>query len=96
MWMIRSREDGIPTTIRIDGYYKTDSTKLLKLPKSERAALATELIRSLDEAENADAAEAWVRELDKRANDVSSGRAKIVSWTRARKRIEDKLRARHG
>jgi putative addiction module component (TIGR02574 family) len=69
--------------------------KLLKLPKSERAALATELIRSLDEAEDADAAEVWVRELDKRANDVSSGRAKTFIWTRARRRIEDKLRAHH-
>jgi len=70
--------------------------KLLKLPKSERAALATELIRSLDEGEDADAAEAWVRELDRRANEVTSGRAKTVSWAKARKRIEGRLGARHG
>jgi putative addiction module component (TIGR02574 family) len=59
--------------------------KLLKLPASERAQLATELIHSLDEREDSDAAEAWLHELDKRANDVTSGRVKVESWTKVRK-----------
>jgi|HubBroStandDraft_1064217.scaffolds.fasta_scaffold191939_2 putative addiction module component (TIGR02574 family) len=69
--------------------------KLLKLPSEQRAELATQLIRSLDESEDSDAAQAWSREVSKRANDVKSGRVKTVSWAKARKRLEAKLRARH-
>jgi putative addiction module component (TIGR02574 family) len=67
---------------------------LLKLPSSERARIATELIRSLDETEDSDAEEAWARELEKRVADVVSGRVKTVPWVKARKRIEAKLRRR--
>ena len=70
--------------------------KLLKLPSSERAELATQLIRSLDEAEDDDAEEAWAREIKKRAADIKSGRVKPISWAKARKRIEAKLRTRQG
>ena len=68
--------------------------QLLKLPVSERAELATELIRSLDEMEDSDAEEAWAREINQRLDDVMSGRVKTVPWAKARKRIEAKLRAR--
>jgi len=70
--------------------------RLLKLPASERAQLATELIHSLDEGEDPDAAEAWLNEIDKRASDVESGRVKVESWTKVRKRVEARLRARQG
>jgi hypothetical protein len=39
---------------------------------------------------------AWLKELDKRANEVASGRVKVESWTKVRKRIEARLRARQG
>ena len=68
--------------------------QLLKLPVSDRAELATELIRSLDEMEDNDAKEAWVREINQRVDEVTSGRVKTVPWAKARKRIETKLRAR--
>ena len=70
--------------------------KLRNLPASERAQLATELIASLDESEDSDAAEAWLRELDKRAEDVTSGWVKTERWAKIRKRIEARLRARQG
>ena len=68
--------------------------KLLKLPSSERAEIATQLLRSLDESEDKDAAQAWVHEIKKRAGDLKSGRVKPISWEKARKRIEARLRAR--
>ena len=68
--------------------------KALKLPIAERAELAGELIRSLDD-EDQDAAKAWARELEKRVNDVVCGRAKTERWDKVKARIEAKLRARH-
>jgi putative addiction module component (TIGR02574 family) len=68
--------------------------KALKLPVAERAELAGELIRILDEDKDSEAAKAWRQEIEKRVNDVMSGRVKAVPWAKARKRIEAKLRAR--
>ncbi|MGO9264174.1 MAG: addiction module protein, partial [Candidatus Binataceae bacterium] len=68
--------------------------ELLKLPARERARLATELVQSLDESEDPDAAEAWLEELERRAREVLSGAAKLEDWTEVRRRIELRLRAR--
>ena len=69
---------------------------LLKLPSSQRAEIATELIRSLDEGEDTDAEEAWIVELERRAKEVLSGKAKTESWAKVRKRLEAKIRGRRG
>ena len=68
--------------------------KLLKLPARERARLATELVHSLDESEDPDAASAWLEELDRRAREAINGTAKLEDWTKVRRRIELRLRAR--
>ncbi len=68
--------------------------ELLRLPTAERARLAAELIRSLDEFEDAEVAEAWISELDRRAREVISGTAKLESWEQVRQRIEARLRSR--
>ncbi len=68
--------------------------ELLKLPAQERARLATELVQSLDESEDPDAAAAWLEELDRRAREVVSGTAELEDWTKVRRRIELRLRAR--
>ncbi len=56
--------------------------------------MATELIRSLDESEDLDADAAWARELERRVDDIVSGRVNAMNWAKARKRIEAKLRTR--
>jgi len=68
--------------------------ELLKLPARERARLATRLVESLDESEDADAAGAWLEELDRRTREVINGTAKLEDWTKVRRRIENRLRAR--
>ena len=49
--------------------------ELAGLSAQDRAALASFLIRSLDEAEDADAEAAWDAELARRAEDIKSGKA---------------------
>jgi putative addiction module component (TIGR02574 family) len=68
--------------------------KLLKLPARERARLATRLVESLDESQDADAADAWIEELDRRAREVVDGTAKLEDWAKVRRRIENRLRPR--
>lgn len=71
-------------------------SKLLKLPSSDRAEIATVLIHSLDQDFDSGASEAWLAEVERRAAEVSSGSVKLEGWTKVRKRIEAKQRARHG
>jgi putative addiction module component (TIGR02574 family) len=59
----------------------------LRLPDEERAALAGELIDSLDSEVDADVEAAWAAEIRTRLNAVESGRATIVPWSEARRRI---------
>ncbi|MGO9452395.1 MAG: addiction module protein [Candidatus Binataceae bacterium] len=68
--------------------------RLLKLSAPERAKLAIELVQSLDESEDTDAAEAWLAELDRRAREVTHGTAKLEDWPIVRKRIATGLRSR--
>lgn len=59
----------------------------LALPAQERARIAHELILSLDDGTDADAAKAWVAELEKRAREVRSGTVKTEDWTAVRSRL---------
>jgi putative addiction module component (TIGR02574 family) len=63
----------------------------LALPPDERAWLASELIASLDEGEDADVEAAWAVEIERRIAEVESGEAKTVSWDEARTRIKTQL-----
>lgn len=66
----------------------------LALPVRERARIAHELILSLDGATDADAAEAWVAELEKRAREVRSGSVKTEDWAAVRSRLASRWRRR--
>lgn len=59
----------------------------LRLPDEERAALAGELIQSLDSEIDADAEAAWSAEIRARLERVDAGTAKTISWAEARRRI---------
>jgi putative addiction module component (TIGR02574 family) len=66
----------------------------LALSLDERAALAKELLLSLDEGAEPGAEEAWVEELERRAQAVANGTATLVNWADAEKRISARLKAR--
>jgi len=59
----------------------------LRLPAEERAALAGELLDSLDADVDPEAEVAWALEIRARVNEVESGRATTVPWSEARRRI---------
>ena len=69
-------------------------TAALALPPDERALLARELIESLDEAADPDAASAWVAEIERRSREIDDGSAALEDWGPVRDQIVARLRAR--
>jgi putative addiction module component (TIGR02574 family) len=59
----------------------------LRLPDEERAALAGELIQSLDAEVDPDAEAAWSTEIRARLEQVDAGKVTTISWSEARRRI---------
>lgn len=59
----------------------------LRLPVEQRAALAGELIQSLDSEVDEDAEAAWSAEIRRRLGRLDSGLARTVPWSEARRRI---------
>ena len=68
-----------------------EDTKLiaavLKLPIEARAALAARLIESLDGEVDEDAEAQWLEEVERRVEDVDSGRVATVPWSEVRASI---------
>jgi putative addiction module component (TIGR02574 family) len=67
--------------------------EVLRLPRTERARLAEEVLSSLEESEEQVVA-AWARELERRSRDISDGRVQVVNWQTARARIRRELEKR--
>jgi len=59
----------------------------LQLSSEERAALAGELIQSLDTEVDPDVEAAWSAEIHARLTRVDAGLAKTIPWSEARRRI---------
>jgi putative addiction module component (TIGR02574 family) len=59
----------------------------LRLSDEERAALAGELIQSLDSDVDADAEAAWSEEIRTRVERLDAGTATTIPWSEARRRI---------
>ena len=55
-------------------------TNALALTLRERAMIAHELLLSLDDGADGDAAEAWAEELEQRVRDVRSGSVATEDW----------------
>ena len=68
----------------------------LRLSDEERAALAGELIQSLETEVDADAEAAWSAEIRARLERVDVGKAKTISWLEARRRIHVAAGRDHG
>ena len=68
----------------------------LRLSDEERAALAGELIQSLETDVDADAEAAWSAEIRARLERVDAGRAKTIAWSEARRRIHAAAGRGHG
>jgi putative addiction module component (TIGR02574 family) len=66
----------------------------LELPTRDRARVAHELLRSLDEALDEDAAEAWTEELRRRLRQVRDGEVEPLSLDEVKRRIAERRAAR--
>jgi len=67
-------------------------TEALALPPDERARLARELLASLSEGEDPDAATYWLDEIERRAKEVRDGTAQFEDWDSVRARLESRWR----
>jgi len=64
----------------------------LELPAEERAALAHDLLASLDGPPDADAAEAWEAEIGRRLEELQSGQVQTATAEEVLRRIDERLR----
>ncbi|HEY2734510.1 MAG TPA: addiction module protein [Polyangiales bacterium] len=69
-------------------------SELLGLPVEERAKLALELIRSLDDEPDADAATAWDAEIERRGAEVDAGTAETMTLDEYRAHVRQRRAAR--
>lgn len=70
---------------------KRDAGEILKdaldLPPEARAALAGSLLDSLDRTIDEDAESVWEAEIVTRLKELDEGKARVVPWVEARRRI---------
>ncbi|WP_437726895.1 addiction module protein [Sorangium sp. So ce861] len=59
----------------------------MKLPESERRALALRLLESVGDESPEEVERAWVEEARRRLDDVRAGRSQPVPWEEAARRI---------
>jgi putative addiction module component (TIGR02574 family) len=65
-------------------------TEVLRLPVEERAKLALELLRSLDDEIDPDAAEAWDAEIERRGAEVEAGSADTMTFDEYREHVRQR------
>jgi putative addiction module component (TIGR02574 family) len=68
--------------------------KALALPTEARAALASSLLESLDDALDPSAEEQWKAEIARRLEELDSGKVKPIPWESARRQIASLLNGR--
>ncbi|MDA1312279.1 MAG: addiction module protein [Acidobacteria bacterium] len=60
--------------------------EVLRLPRTERARVAEEILSSLEEP-TGEVAVAWVKEIERRSQEIADGRVQTVPWETARTEI---------
>ena len=66
-------------------------SEMLALSKTDRAALAHDLIRSLDAPQDEGVAGAWDREIERRIAEIDAGQAELIDRAEFRRRMRAKL-----
>jgi putative addiction module component (TIGR02574 family) len=65
--------------------------RAFELPVDERAALAHDLLASLDDPADVDASEAWDREILRRLDQLDDGTAALVDRAELRRRMRNRI-----
>ena len=71
--------------------YEEIEASVLHLPQPDRSRLATRLLASLEEDDDFPVSDAWRREINRRVDDIESGRAVLVSHEEATERVQAKI-----
>ena len=66
--------------------------KALRLPPEQRARLAERLISSLDQGADVDSADLWIREAERRLEELESGRVEPIPAERVVEKARSSLR----
>jgi putative addiction module component (TIGR02574 family) len=66
----------------------------LRLDPDARAALAAELLASLDGPADPDAESAWNAEIERRVAAIEAGTVRVESWGQVKRRIEKEILGR--
>ncbi len=66
----------------------------LRLDDDSRAALAAELLASLDGPADPDGESAWEAEIERRITDIEAGTIHLEPWEQVRRRIEKDILGR--
>jgi len=61
----------------------------LKLPLNERAAVAEQLIQSLDPIQETEVEEAWQQEIQRRLTEMENGEATTIPWEEVQNRLKN-------
>jgi putative addiction module component (TIGR02574 family) len=67
-------------------------TQALKLPPEQRARLAERLISSLDQATDADSEQLWIREAERRLDEIESNQVEPVPADRVIEKARSSFR----
>jgi len=59
----------------------------MKLPAEARAAIAGSLLESLEGPMDEGVEEAWAHEIERRLEELDSGKAKTIPWSEVRRQI---------
>jgi putative addiction module component (TIGR02574 family) len=65
--------------------------KALALSEEERASIAGSLLESLDTSVDENVEAAWAEEIDRRIDELDSGKAKTVPWEELHARVSARL-----
>ena len=69
-------------------------SEVLMLSEAERAELAHALVKSLDAPTDADATEAWDKEIMRRLAEIDAGTAKLIDRDEFRRRMQARIGSR--
>jgi putative addiction module component, TIGR02574 family len=69
-------------------------SEVLMLSEAERAELAHALVKSLDAPTDADATEAWDKEILRRLAEIDAGTAKLIDRDEFRRRMQARIGSR--
>jgi putative addiction module component (TIGR02574 family) len=87
-----ARSESVPGNSMSSATLKRALDLALELPESERAALAHDLLASLDGTPDANAQQAWEAEIVKRLDELETGKVRTIDADEALRRIDDRIR----